>query len=32
MLCVVLGIRSGRGRSVRLVIAVPFVRSSRPVR
>ena len=32
VLCVVLGVRSGRGRSVRLVIAVPFVRSSRPVR
>ncbi|SMH47225.1 Uncharacterized conserved protein, Tic20 family [Rathayibacter oskolensis] len=32
VVCVVLGIRSGRGRSVRLPIAVPFVRSSRPQR
>ncbi|MWV30498.1 DUF4870 domain-containing protein [Rathayibacter iranicus] len=32
VLCVVLGIRSGRGRPVRLWIAVPFARSSRPPR
>lgn len=32
VLCVVLGILSGRGRAVRLPIAVPFVRSSRPSR
>ncbi|MBO0985542.1 DUF4870 domain-containing protein [Rathayibacter sp. SD072] len=32
VLCTVLGIRSGRGRTVRLPIAVPFVRSSRSPR
>lgn len=32
VLCVVLGILAGRGRTVRLPIAVPFVRSSRPPR
>ncbi|QHC66258.1 DUF4870 domain-containing protein [Rathayibacter sp. VKM Ac-2759] len=32
VLCLVLGVRSGRGRAVRLLIAVPFVRSSRPAR
>ncbi|PPF12086.1 hypothetical protein C5C94_00405 [Rathayibacter sp. AY1C3] len=32
VLCVVLGIRSGRGRTVRLWIAVPFARSTRPPR
>ncbi|MBF4463535.1 MULTISPECIES: DUF4870 domain-containing protein [unclassified Rathayibacter] len=32
VLCTVLGIRSGRGHLVRLPIAVPFVRSSRPER
>lgn len=32
VLCVVLGIRSGRGHPVRLWIAVPFARSARPPR
>ncbi|QHC55131.1 putative Tic20 family protein [Rathayibacter tanaceti] len=32
VLCVLLGVRSGRGRPVRLWIAVPFVHSSRPPR
>lgn len=31
-LCLLLGLRSGRGKAVRLPIAVPFVRSSRPPR
>ncbi|PPG12732.1 hypothetical protein C5C20_05440 [Rathayibacter rathayi] len=32
VLCLVLGLRSGRGRPVRLWFAVPFARSSRPPR